>query len=422
MTADGRQPESRSASAEAARVRRRFELLVEAGTAVFAERELPRALQRITDLARNVVDARYGALGVLGPDRESLIEFVTSGLTEEERRLIGALPTGRGLLGLVIREARPIRCDDIATHPQRHGFPPHHPPMRSFLGVPVMGRGGQVFGNLYLTDKVGADAFDAEDETIAVLFASQAAVAIENARLNDEAAGLILQVQAMQRQRELFSAMINHELRNSLTAVYGWSERAVRAKTLDASQHAANEVLDSAQLTISLLNNLLDLSRLDAGKIVPVRREFSVTTEIERVVTGLKPLAEARRIDLVLNGADAGSLDSDPTLFQQIVSNLLTNAIQHGPGDQPVVISTERDASQVRVLVADRGPGIPEPVQARIFELFERFDSESGKGAGLGLPIARRLAEVLGGTLSLESGAGRGTIFILALPSETSPA
>jgi two-component system sensor histidine kinase KdpD len=261
-----------------------------------------------------------------------------------------------------------------------------------------------------------ADAFDAEDEAIAVLFAAQAAVAIENARLNDEAARLILQVQAMQRQRDLFSAMINHELRNALTAVYGWSERAVRAKTLEASRQAADEVLDSAQRTIALLNNLLDLSRLDAGKIAPVRREFSVTAELQRVVTGLKPLAEARRIDVVLNGIEAGSLDSDPTLFQQIVSNLLTNAIQHGPADQPVVISARRDASEVRVLVSDQGPGIPDPVQARIFEPFERFDPESGKGSGLGLPIARRLAEVLGGTLSVESGAGRGTMFILTLP------
>jgi signal transduction histidine kinase len=288
--------------------------------------------------------------------------------------------------------------------------------MRSFLGVPVMGRGGRVFGNLYLTDKVGADAFDDDDETIAVLFASQAAVAIENARLNEEAAGHLLQIEALQRQRELFSAMINHELRNALTGVYGWSERAVRAKTLEASRHAADEVLDSAQRTIALLNNLLDLSRLDAGKVAPVHREFSVSAELGRVVSGLKPLAESRRIDLVLDGAEVGSIDTDPTLFQQIVSNLVTNAILHGPAGEPVVVMAERAATEVRVRVTDRGPGIPESVQARIFEPFERFDPESGKGSGLGLPIARRLAEVLGGSLTLESGTGRGTVFTLALP------
>src|SRR5439155_12993250 len=133
-------------------------------------------------------------------------------------------PRGHGLLGAVIREGKPIRSADINRHPQRYGFPPHHPPMRSFLGVPVQGRAGaagmdepgRVFGNLYLTEKVDAEEFDAEDEAIAVLLASQAAVAIENAQL-------LGQVRAMPRQRDPFFAMMNHELRNALTGVYGWS-------------------------------------------------------------------------------------------------------------------------------------------------------------------------------------------------------
>src|SRR5216117_1619741 len=195
-------------------------------------------LQQVVDAARDVVGARYAALGVLGGDRETLVQFVTSGLDEATRKKIGDLPRGRGLLGHVIRQAKPIRTADINRHPERYGFPPHHPPMKSFLGVPVTGRGG-VFGNLYLTEKIDAPEFDAEDEAIAVLLASQAAVAVENA-------GLLGQIRTMQRQRDLFFAMMNHELRNTLTGVYGWAERLVWKKSPEVVERAAQEVYEAA--------------------------------------------------------------------------------------------------------------------------------------------------------------------------------
>src|SRR3989442_444536 len=166
--------------AEVTRVRERFERLLRAGVEIFSEHSLERVLQRVVDAAREVVGARYAALGVLSPDGTSLAQFVTSGISQAERDRIGDLPRGRGLLGLMIREPAPIRTADINRHPQRYGFPPHHPPMRSFLGVPVVAR-GKVFGNLYLTEKVGVDEFSVEDEAIAVLLAASTAVAVENA-------------------------------------------------------------------------------------------------------------------------------------------------------------------------------------------------------------------------------------------------
>src|SRR5216117_4433573 len=157
-------------------------------------------LQQVVDAARDVVGARYAALGVLGGDRETLVQFVTSGLDEATRKKIGDLPRGRGLLGQVIRQGKPIRTADINRHPERYGFPPHHPPMKSFLGVPVRSR-GEVFGNLYLTEKIGAKEFDGADEAITVLLAASTAVAIENARLHEASQDLLGQVRIMQRQR-----------------------------------------------------------------------------------------------------------------------------------------------------------------------------------------------------------------------------
>ena len=219
---------------EAARVRERFERLLTAGISILSHHDLDTVLQQVVDAAREVVGARYAALGVLGPDRTSVAQFVTSGLDEATRRKIGDPPRGHGLLGIVIREGKPIRSADINQHPQRYGFPPHHPPMNSFLGVPVKGR-GEVFGNLYLTEKIDAPEFSDEDEAIAILLAGQAAVAVENARLLGE-------IRGMQRQRDLFFAMMNHELRNSLTGVFGWAERLVRRKTPDGPDQAAREV------------------------------------------------------------------------------------------------------------------------------------------------------------------------------------
>src|SRR6059036_669254 len=161
-----------STDLEAARIRERFERLLAAGIAIFSRHDLDHVLQEVVDAAREVVGAEYAALGVLGEDRQTLVQFVTSGIDAAMRHAIGDLPRGRGLLGSVIREARPIRTSDINRHPQRYGFPPHHPPMTSFLGVQVVAR-GKVFGNLYLTEKVGVDEFSVEDEAIAVLLAAR---------------------------------------------------------------------------------------------------------------------------------------------------------------------------------------------------------------------------------------------------------
>jgi signal transduction histidine kinase len=403
-------------AAEVSRIRHRFEHLLSAGLGIFSERSLDRVLQQVVDSAREVVGARYAALGVLAPDRKSLSQFVTSGMTQAEQDRIGALPTGRGLLGLVIRKPRPIRTADITRHPKRYGFPPYHPPMKSFLGVPIVSH-DEVFGNLYVTEKIGAPEFTAEDQAIAVLLAAHAAVAVENARLNEESHRLLGQVREMQRQRDLFFAMMNHELRNALTGVYGWAERLVRGKSPDAAAQAAREVYEGAERTITLLNNFLDLTRLDAGKVRPVWRDVDVPSAIEHALSGIRPAAEAKLVTLEVRGSDVvRGFRTDPVRFEQILVNLLSNAVRHGPENDVVLVHVAAADSEVRFAVIDRGPGIPLEIQSRIFEPFERFDPHSGLGTGLGLPVSRRLAEVLGGRLTVESQVGRGAIFTLALP------
>jgi signal transduction histidine kinase len=396
----------------------RYEALLDAGLAIFAEHGLSAVLQRVADAARHVVGARYAALGVLSEDGTSLSQFVTSGLSQAERDRIGDLPTGRGLLGLLIRRPQPIRTAKITAHAGRHGFPAHHPQMQSFLGVPIAGQ-ERVYGNLYLTEKLGADEFDAEDERIAVLLARTAAVAIENARLSEHGQHLVDQVQTLQRERELFFATMNHELRNGLTGVFGWSERLLRLKpTGDAVAQAAQEVYECAEQTVTLLNNFLDLTRLHAGKVRPVWRDVNLHAAVGRVLETQRPAADAKQLVLHERYEDAVAADlrTDPVRLAQILTNLVSNAIRHSPAGATVTVEVHAETAGTSFHVVDHGSGIPAEALERIFEPFERSDPHAGVGAGLGLPVSRRLAEVLGGRLTVNSTLGQGATFALVLP------
>ncbi len=160
----------------------RFRRLIDVGSSLLSELDLEAVLKSVVDAARELTGARYAALGVLDPERRELERFINVGIDEEARRDIGNLPRGRGVLGELIREPAPLRLRDVNSHPHAYGFPPGHPPMHSFLGVPISVR-GETYGNLYMTEKQGAEAFDQSDEEAAITLASWAGIAIENARL-----------------------------------------------------------------------------------------------------------------------------------------------------------------------------------------------------------------------------------------------
>jgi GAF domain-containing protein len=160
----------------------RFRRLIDIGTEILSELDLEAVLSSVVEAAREVTSAEYAALGVLDADRTELERFIYLGIDDETRREIGNLPRGRGVLGELIREPTPLRLRDVEKHPHAYGFPPGHPPMHSFLGVPISVR-GETYGNLYMTEKHGGDEFDEDDEAAAKTLATWAGIAIENARL-----------------------------------------------------------------------------------------------------------------------------------------------------------------------------------------------------------------------------------------------
>jgi len=164
----------------------RLRTLLEAGIALTSELSLDAVLQRLIETGAELTEARYAALGVIDPTGNKLERFVTFGMEGETVSRIGEPPHGRGILGVLIRDAQPLRLHDLMQDPRAVGFPPGHPPMRSFLGVPILLRGVS-FGNLYLTEKAGGRDFTQDDEELVKLLAAQAAVAVENARLYESA-------------------------------------------------------------------------------------------------------------------------------------------------------------------------------------------------------------------------------------------
>jgi signal transduction histidine kinase len=178
----------------------RMRALIEAGIALSSELSLDAVLQKLVETASSLTGAKYAALGVLDPTGSRLERFLTTGIDPETHATIGDLPTGRGILGVLIRDASPLRLRDLSEDPRSVGFPPGHPPMRSFLGVPVALR-GIAYGNLYLTEKDSGD-FTEEDEETVTLLASQAAVAIENARLYESATHWSTQLESLNEVAE----------------------------------------------------------------------------------------------------------------------------------------------------------------------------------------------------------------------------
>jgi signal transduction histidine kinase len=396
-------------------VQGRLERLVEAGTLLVSELSLEGVLEQTVQIAASVIGAKYAAIGVLAPDGRTIEKFHTHGMSEAERAAIGPPPRGHGILGLVIREACVIRLPDLARHPDSYGFPPHHPPMHSFLGAPIAGRRG-VFGNLYLTEKMGAAEFTEEDERICVLLAAQTAAAVENARLHEESARLLEEVQNLHRTRERFFAMVNHELRNALAATFGWAEMLVRKKDPATVPLAAFEVLDSADQAVKLINDLLDLSRLDEDRLRPVVRPVDALNVTRRAVGRLIPAAEKRGVKLATN-AESGlpPCHTDASRLEQILVNLAGNGIRHATDGGTVRVSIGRRDGRITFTVENDGPGIAPEDAERIFDIYETRAEDQTRSFGLGLPLSRRLARLLGGELKAVPRPDGGC-FVLELP------
>ena len=366
----------------------------EAARAISSILGIEDVLQLIVDRVRDLVNATYAALGIVGSDGR-IERFITSGIDSHERLAIGALPAGRGLLGLIIREGRSYRIPSIAVHPDSSGFPPNHPPMTSFLGVPVLAHDLSV-GNLYLTDKRGTAEFSVADQRLVELFARHAGIAIDNARLHAQAGRL-----AVAEERDRIGRDLHDGIIQSLYAV-GLSLEDVPDLMSEAPDEAAervDEAIESINLSIRDIRNFIYGLRPEA-------------VDGSQVVAGLAALAEEVRHGGLVNvfpdldpAADPG-LDPDAGAeLLHLVREALSNAVRHGRAGQ-ISLALSGDGATSTLVIADDGVG---------------FDPTDLVGAGHhGLANMRARATAIGGQLEIRSAPGSGTKVIVALPRTTS--
>jgi signal transduction histidine kinase len=361
--------------------------LMDAVLMIEADIELPVLLRHIVVEARSLVGAQYGALGVLNEARTGLEQFLTVGLGDEEERAIGPRPTGRGVLGLLITEPSPLRLDDLGTHAESYGFPAAHPPMTSFLGVPIRVRtGDEVYGNLYLTDKIGAHGFSDEDEALAEALALAAGIAIENTRLHER-----VRMLSVLDDRERIGRDLHDRVVQRLFALGMGLQATRRLPELDLVRERVDRAIDDVDATITeIRTTIFELGDSSMGG-------------------GLRQgvLALANELAPSLGGRPevsfAGAVDN--TVPQQLADHLLavlrealTNAAKHAHATRFIVMLSVGD--EVVLDVIDDGVGI----------------DPSTQGKGLGLTNLRNRAEKLGGAMEVQLGEGTGTKITWRVP------
>ena len=258
----------------------RLRALFEAGLAVSSELSLEALLRRLVEAAAELTGARYAALGVIAASGSELEQFVTHGIDDDLRTEIGAPPRGRGILGVLIREAKPLRLHDLAEDPRSVGFPPGHPPMHSFLGVPIVLR-GVAYGNLYLTEKQDGEDFSDEDEELVTLLAGQAAVAIENARLYEASTRWSRQLQSLQ---EVGNALATEtDLEKLLDLIVRRLRELLEARVVALALPVGGDELRFAAVAGAeeLLGTTISRSESKSGAVLERRRSERIDSVID---------------------------------------------------------------------------------------------------------------------------------------------
>lgn len=276
----------------------RSQRLIELGATLVSELDLEVVLQNVVEAARDLTGSRYAAIGVLDRDRKELERFIYLGIDDEERRQIGDLPRGHGVLGELIREPVPLRLDDVNLHPHAYGFPPGHPPMHSFLGVPITIR-GEAYGNLYMTEKQGAANFDEADEEAAKTLATWAAIAIENARLYTS-----LSEREEQIERTLRQAQTSADIARTVGG-----ETDVD-RVLDLIVKRARALVEARALLVLLQSGERLEVAAHAGHVGSDVRQLAIPSE--------DPLFKAAMKDRVAKHLDPGSPPTDARLRERL--------------------------------------------------------------------------------------------------------
>jgi signal transduction histidine kinase len=369
----------------------RLRRLINVGRSLVSQLDLEAVLQQVLEAARDVTGARYAALGILDADRVRLERFIALGVDEETRTRIGHLPEGHGVLGVLITDPRPLRLSNVGSHARSFGFPPHHPEMETFLGVPILIH-GEAYGNLYLTEKEGGE-FDEADEEAVVVLAGWAAIAIDNARSVAEDR-LRRTIEAAERERRHWARELHDETLQGLGALRVLLASARRRGSPEALSEALAELDSEIDKLRALITELRPaaLDELGLGPAIEALAERSSAT------SGLEIHTEVSLVPRHGSTPDRVASELDSTVYR-LVQEALTNVVKHARAERVDLCVNAGDGKLV-VIVHDDGVG---------------FDPDS-MTSGFGLTGMRERVAIVGGSLEVASAPGRGTEVRAELP------
>lgn len=396
--------------------------LNEVGTFVASALDRNTIVQAVTDTATEVTGAEFGAFFYNDADPQTGEAYLLYTLAGASKDAFATFPKPRAtaLFGPTFRGEAIIRLADVTQDPRYgqnapfFGKPAGHLPVRSYLAVPVKTRSGDVLGGLFFGHSA-AGVFTEHHEQLAAGIASWASVALENARL-------YVSVQESSRLKDQFLATLSHELRTPLNAILGYT-RMIRSGLLGEDRHGhAIEVIERNAVSLSqIVEDVLDVSRIISGKIRLNVQPVELPRVISEALDTVRPAADAKgvRLEIILDPR-AAPVSGDPERLQQVVWNLLANAVKFTPRGGKMQVRLERVNSHVEIVVSDTGVGIPADFLPHVFERFRQADAGAARehpGLGLGLAIAQQVVEMHGGTIHASSeGQGLGATFRVRLP------
>ncbi|MDH5507021.1 MAG: GAF domain-containing sensor histidine kinase [Anaerolineae bacterium] len=373
-----------------------------AALALTTELDLGVVLQKVVDISRELVNARYGALGVLSEGEDYFEQFISSGISSDHRATIGPPPVGKGILGMLIKEGRPLRVDSLDKHDRQTGFPPNHPIMKSLIGVPIVSK-GKVIGDLYLSDKIAQEnveqpnnqkiiSFEDQDQQVLEMFAVQAAIAIENAKLYRQVQELVVL-----RERERFGMDLHDGIIQSIYAIGLMLD--------DTQRRMANDTETSSERIVQAIHGLNDVISDIRNYILDLRPQRFQGRDL---IQGIQELARAFKantfmsVNLNLDGVDPEKTNPQQTVeILHIAQEALNNIRKHARASSVDIGLVEQDG-MLSLRIEDNGVSI------------DLEKAEQSKGDGL--RNMRERAVALGGNILVENRKQGGTRVLLDVP------
>lgn len=409
-----------------------LEILNSIGRTISGQLDLQVILQEVTDATTKLTGAEFGAFfyNAINNNGDAYMLYTLSGAPREAFEKFG-MPRNTAVFQPTFSGEGVVRVDDITKDSKygknspHHGMPKGHLPVVSYLAVPVISKDNSVIGGLFFGHSKPA-VFTKEAEEMVLGVASQAAIAIDNARLfedlrtaNNKNEELLTLAKESDRKKDEFMGIASHELKTPLTSLKAYTQLIVNAIEQKDLSNVPKYIYKTEEGVIKLerlVNDLLDVSKIQAGRLQLNTSVFDFIKLVNTSIENIGMIAPGYRIERI--GIDVARVNGDRERLEQVMINLLTNAIKYSPDNKDIVISIKRDASVYHIMVIDQGIGIPSGKLDKIFTRFYRIDDNSQRfsGLGIGLYISSEIIKSHGGEIGVESKEGEGSTFWFTLP------